>query len=236
MRLFIPNLKGGLGNQLFQITQCMRLAKRHGGAFAIDPSRPFNAGQGDHPKEYLRTFYRTLRLTSSRGLPIWNEGDPEVFADECSYVVDGYFQKLIEEDLRDKVLDTFRWYDVVSRRKVIGVHVRGGDYRKLREVYPEITADQYGDSLSKVMDVLGGNRFQCEVHTDDQEYADQLFPGKSMIGDFLKLGECEAMVLSNSTWAWWAAYLGEVPLIVYPQKWINQEHQFNLLSGLVSVR
>lgn len=237
MRLFIPNLKGGLGNQLFQIVQAMRMANLYGGAFAIDPSRPFHAGQGAHPKEHLRTFYRTIRIASSRGLPVWKEGDLRIFDEGQSYVIDGYFQTAIEESLREQVLDTFRWYDVVPRREVIGVHVRGGDYRHLREIYPEVTACQYGESIRKALDVLGCDKYQLEVHTDDPEYADSLFPGKSVVGDFRKLGECAAVVLSNSTWAWWAAYLGEVPITVYPPKWIhNQDHYFNILSGVVMAR
>ena len=59
------NLKGGLGNQLFQILAGVNYAKKHNKDFFIDYSNQFHASQGNHPNEYKSNLFEAIFLYCS---------------------------------------------------------------------------------------------------------------------------------------------------------------------------
>ena len=60
--MIIPQLKGGLGNQLFQISTAAAHAKRMDTEMSINYSRPFSCIQGKHPTTYQHTDdWQTVR-------------------------------------------------------------------------------------------------------------------------------------------------------------------------------
>ena len=60
------NLKGGIGNQLFQIATTYALAKQQDVSFAIIDQQFDGAGTGSHPsKYYTNLFQRVPRITNS---------------------------------------------------------------------------------------------------------------------------------------------------------------------------
>ena len=48
--------------------------------------------------------------------------------------------------------------------------------------------------------------------------------GNSGIGHFYLMKECKYFIISNSTFAWWAAWLGEhsKKMVIYPLKWYKE--------------
>jgi hypothetical protein len=96
------NLKGGIGNQLFQIATSYALAKQQDVSFAIIDQQFEGAGTGSHPsKYYANLFQRVPRITISKNntpirvykepkwtyTPITESVQPNIILQ-----LDGYFQ------------------------------------------------------------------------------------------------------------------------------------------------
>ena len=63
--LFLCDLQGGIGNQLFQIATIHGLAKEMGGDYSIIDQQFSGGGQCSHPSKYYDTIYRRVpRITS----------------------------------------------------------------------------------------------------------------------------------------------------------------------------
>ena len=101
----------------------------------------------------------------------------------------------------------------------IGIHLRLGDYQNFRNLYGDLTADYFeraldflspknnhrnlwvfSDEPEKATEILG-RRFQDAYFVPDQTSSRPL---ESLI----LLSKLRLKVLSNSTFSWWAAYLG----------------------------
>ncbi len=59
------NLKGGLGNQLFQIACGLSLAKKHNCNFVIDKAHIGDRGQGSHPEKYYQNIFERIIVYDS---------------------------------------------------------------------------------------------------------------------------------------------------------------------------
>ena len=63
--------------------------------------------------------------------------------------------------------------------------------------------------------------------TDDIEYCKSIYPNEEYISndeftDFYILSKCKYMIMSNSSFSWWTAFLNEkYEMIVGPKRWFN---------------
>jgi hypothetical protein len=65
MTFITSNLKGGIGNQLFQIACGISLAKKHNCNFVIDKAHIGNRGQGSHPEKYYDNLFERIMVYDS---------------------------------------------------------------------------------------------------------------------------------------------------------------------------
>jgi Glycosyl transferase family 11 len=96
------NLKGGIGNQLFQIATTYSLAKRFDVSWCILDGQFDGAGQGNHPLRYYTTIYQkvpryhihTPTTIHERQWTFYDVGpDVKAFLDTGhTIMLDGYFQ------------------------------------------------------------------------------------------------------------------------------------------------
>lgn len=127
----------------------------------------------------------------------------------------------------------------MQTRESIGVHVRCTD-RKTPEnlkLYGEIPATYFEKAIAYIQ-----QKKKQEVHlyvfSDDEEMAKKYIPqhlpvtfvsnhiSKDPIEDFYLMTQCKNLVMTNSTFSWWAAYLTKSmePLIIVPARWYNEAH------------
>ncbi|MBC7700862.1 alpha-1,2-fucosyltransferase [Aquabacterium sp.] len=148
------------------------------------------------------------------------------FGSRCNVaILDGYFQKgWTDARMADAIarLCPLKPLAHASSRVEIDecvVHIRGGDFLKLPAY--QVATDLYYRSAIQKAKKTGYNRFA--VITDDQEYAkrfleklsEELSEGMVRIvdssadalSDFDALRAASARIISNSTFAWWAAAL-----------------------------
>lgn len=117
-------------------------------------------------------------------------------------------------------------------RPVVGLHIRMGDYRPLRPGEDFSTAGghvrtplSYYGAAVRALREIHGSELPVSVFTDG--YPDELrevldLPGVSLvdtgsdIADLLLLSRSDVMVGSNSSFAFWAAFLSERTVLMHP--------------------
>ena len=107
----------------------------------------------------------------------------------------------------------------VQRSNFVGIHVRRGDYVG-NPFYVDLFADGY---YERAMAEFPNREFR--VFSDDPEWCkgQEIFrdcvivPGSEQ-EDFLQLAGCDGVIMANSSFSWWAAWLSRGK-VVAPAKW-----------------
>jgi len=280
----IVELRGRLGNQLFQYAVGLAAAVEHGcdlrfslGAndFAVQGmeklaeligprfqeatvweqlrvgSIPYRAtGRGRVNTRLHVEAGRAMRLLSKAGLRprqvhvrSTSEFDPSVLSAEPPVLLRGWFQnEKYFEAHADRVIDGLllppseTLLPAGVQRPLVAVMLRRTDYRTFGE---SLSADYYKAALARVAaEVEIGT---VVVHSDDPAFAgemvEQLEPFGAVI-DGTKIAPgavaalavtsaCDHFVISASTFAWWAAWIGEQragrgnAVVVAPDRWFR---------------
>ena len=94
----------------------------------------------------------------------------------------------------------------------IAVHIRRGDYIDLGCALP----DSY---YSRAIDLLTSKVGPLPVCVFSDDPA--IGTGNSPEGDLIAMAACRHHVISNSTFSWWGAFLGERPrqVVIAPSRW-----------------
>lgn len=115
------------------------------------------------------------------------------------------------------------------RSNVIGFHVRRGDYLAHKQSYNLDYAAYLTKALAHVSAATGRQDMLISVYSDDPDWCAEnlsapnleINRGSGMLDDLLGLMCCEHKIISNSTFAWWAAFLGDSGkgLTLAPKHW-----------------
>ena len=153
--------------------------------------------------------------------------------------IDGWFQSIrYFNSAREAVL---QMYDLSSFTNTIAkqvpffekplavVHVRRGDYVNhglfkvnLDNYYYECLED-LGDAYNKIL--ISDDLIWCKDQPVFRDYIDLFFSSetRSPLYDMSVFGVAEAAIISNSTFAWWGAYLSKKCKTVFaPKQWLSQ--------------
>lgn len=115
------------------------------------------------------------------------------------------------------------------RPGVVGFHVRRGDYLTHKQSENIDYAAYLSAALAKLDEAAGPADRLVSVYSDDPDWCEanlsapriEISRASGMLDDFLGLMSCEHKIISNSTFAWWAAFLGETggSLTLAPDRW-----------------
>ena len=120
-------------------------------------------------------------------------------------------------------------YGFLLNQKNVGLHVRRGDYVLNQDQYRLVGVEFAKKAL---------NYFEkdttCIVFSDDiawckknLNFRDNIFfvEGKTEIFDFYFMTLLDDIIISNSTFSWWAAYLNKNKnkKVIAPKKWFEQK-------------
>jgi len=168
-----------------------------------------------------------------------------VLLPKTKYVfLDGYFQHpdvLFLDDQRTFIsnqlleLHQLKINLIKEGRPSIGIHIRRGDYvtsKSAKNVFRTIPIEYYKNALREF-----GENCQILVFSDDPRISAQFalevggidVPQMNLTlqEEFCLLMSCDNYVIANSTFSWWAAYLGynEEKKIIAPLKWYHEEER-----------
>lgn len=156
-----------------------------------------------------------------------------MFSIEDNAGLNGYFQsekyfKHIEDDIRSEfkfsksVRDSCTQQIEETKKEtnsecLIGVHVRLGDYQKLEHIYvPLMKTDYYTKAISFLDANIEGNKTYI-ICSDNIEMCQQIFKGPNFVfatggspeQDMCLLSLCDHVVMANSSFSWWGAWLND---------------------------
>ena len=214
-------LQGRMGNQMFQYATVRTIAEKKGYDFAVIASKDFSwrysklfdIDLGVKPVEMRQTFYDNHDVGYNPAIE-----DVDDFT-----LLYGYFQS-------DKFFDhdkTRHWFTPHVRLPVIDdnvccIHFRGGDYNEFPWKNFQLPISYYTEAMVKMLSIRDDMKFI--VVTDDLPVAKQHFPNIDVIShnhdkDFVMLMASRYVIISNSSYSWWAAWLNPNNTVIGPQGW-----------------
>ena len=245
-------LIGGLGNQLFQIATAYAYAKIH--EFELYLPSTWNYPEDRPPvwKGYLDSDkWKLIEGDTYNWFTLHERGfkyNPIPYPPYNLVKLSGYFQSSqYFNDYKEELRILFQPQPELKRKVSgllvdigirapgwVGAHVRRGDYLKAADYHLVCTKEYYKGARSELGRRLG-KRVVCWI-TDDTswvyanlyEEGDKVICNKDPLIDFTILQNFQHMILSNSSFSWWSAFLSYANfaesserLICSPNRWFG---------------
>lgn len=244
-KMLACEVRGGLGNQLFQVFATVSAALDAGVPYAFVGSD--TAAMGGRPT-YWRTFFSALPTVPQSSILAYRvhyDEIPEIDKNE-RVLLRGYFQDLCLFDARRDEIAALLNFPVYLKPPaptegegpLCAVHVRAGDYRLYPRVYPILTAAYYKQAVARLADESGVRRFRfrlfCEYPWQCAADAELVASVRDALEEWGSVEErrgghevlqldamrqCDFHVIANSTFSWWGAYLSATQHVAYPAQW-----------------
>lgn len=237
------NLKGGLGNQLFQIAAGYALAARTGRKFAC--ARSHLSSQHGGSSQYFKNVLRNVPFVEKLNDTFVGYSEKAFHYTpleniEGNVFLDGYFQsekyfKDFEKDVvemlsvDDDTLDYLKdhYNAIFTTENTCALHVRRGDYLNLQHYHPEQSVSYF----KKAIDIVGED-YLYFVCSDDIPWCMQnlsfiknkiFIIGLPSHMTFYAASLCKHNIMANSTFAWWAAYINKNlnKKVIAPKLWFG---------------
>ena len=216
-------LRGRLGNQLFQYSICRVMAERLGCEYSIPPEwlgkEIFKCDLGGNPYTKSSTvFDEGVNAFNSDIFNIGNDTHLFGFWQSEKYFM-GYENK-IRSWLKLDVPST-----PYIQKEYCTIHFRAQD-GYLRENF--VLPVSYFERCKEYVRDKVGPHIRFVVVTDNPQLSKKYFPNDIIINNDMKtdlaiLTHSTYKIISNSSFSWWAAWLGlpNSQLVVAPKRWMN---------------
>lgn len=153
-----------------------------------------------------------------------------------------YLQKPEVRNLIDSLFlsSTSEWFgnclSDMQELPTIAVHVRRGDYMNLQDSFGILSSDYYNSAIKLILENSSTKYARVLVFSDDFILAKKLFSNVevSLPVQFAEspedlpeetlflMSQSDALIISNSSYSWWAAQLGnKSKFVVRPSKWLR---------------
>jgi Glycosyl transferase family 11 len=230
----IVSLTGGLGNQLFMYA--------FGKSLSLRRNEPVQFHWQKATRDYVLDAYSMkIDLVKSRGTEhIYDEPAyqfvPEALNQPPGTYFRGYWQteryfKEYEDTIREEITLKEKPSEKVEETaknlcagNSVFIHVRRGDYLNpgTKEYHGVPLEDYYKRAIEHVKSRVENPEFF--VFSDDTDWCAQNMPGTVVSGfnqceDLHLMSYCKHGILANSTFGWWAAWLGNAGVVVAPKNW-----------------
>ena len=270
LKMITCHLLGGLGNQLFQIFttiayafQCNQTfgflntyyvescSKRH----SYWNSFLFNIKQNTYPS--LSSEYEIISENHFhyKELPVnKNENSKKLVGYFQSYkYFDAYFETICGmislPFLKSQVMTEYSY--PIPYDKLISLHFRLGDYKKLPDYHPVLPVEYYIHSLKSIVknssDVYNVLYFCEKDDNDDVDLKINKLKEEFPTIEFVKVDDsivdwkqmlmmscCKDNIIANSSFSWWAGYFNtnNDKTVCYPGVWFGENLKSHILCDL----
>ena len=246
-------IKGGLGNQLFQIAAAYAYARKEGGTLQILHKEQ----NGDRPV-YWDTILQRLKPYLVPSIPphmiYWNESLPTMYQSIPSLtsqgvLLDGYRQTSnyfyndeIQKEIRELFAPSSTLMTEVSARysfllenkdRVVVVHARRTDYLRnqtMIDIHGPLSSSYYKEAIRRMKEKVQNpiwlltsddNRYWMEIEKELDIHAPVILMNESDIHTFALLQQFQHVIMSNSTFIWWCAWMADAKHVITPSKWFG---------------
>jgi glycosyltransferase involved in cell wall biosynthesis len=213
-----PTLAGGLGNQMFEVAAAASLAKDNNALLVINPDEHILPNQGRNVKNYLSNIFSKIVADPQpqvKTMYAWEHASYEPIPYSPNVKLRGHYQsyKYFHHN-RIYITDLFKplvnWLTKPDD-DVAAIQVRRGDYWKFPDHHPQLPASYFVNAvkLAEVSKVV--------IYSDDHKWCQEnlKFDGveieykkcESDWQELLEMSTYKKLIISNSSFGWWAAYL-----------------------------
>lgn len=239
----------GLGNQLWNYALARIIADKSACDFTILGRERFKGREcmdidfgADAPSSFDHYYKEKTEYLAGTDIDI-SRTDPALLTLGPSTKFDGNCQSTKYLDgYRDKLRSWLRvkpdYEQYVTDENVCVIHFRAGDFKGIKDVF--LPAEYYTRAMEHVRTINPQVRFCCV--TDEPAVARQVLPEVEVIGsalvdqndtakaahhrggpigiDFSYLLHARYLIIPNSSFSWWAAYLNDrAKVIIAPKYW-----------------
>lgn len=220
---------GRMGNIMFQVAACIGYARKYGVDYAV-PSDRYETTNFLNYFPKLRPKVNDLNFTRyeehPHGRDNWFDYHPIPFSPYGISLMGFWQSEKYFENAKQEVIEIFELPDYQDVRPYCSVHVRRTDYVTYNTNFPPVTLDYIHKAMNEQAS-RGNERFL--VFSDDIEwckknivgdYEIKFSEGKGEFEDMAFMASCGNHIIANSSFSWWAAYLGKNPdrVIVSPSQ------------------
>ena len=233
------NFNGRLGNNLFQIAALISLSEKlninfilpefthagHRGDIPVDLSifeYDFKRGNCDVEIEHHEKVFKYNEITPQDKLKLGGFFQSwKYFEDVKHLLLDKYFIPSKE------IIESLNKYTISNNS--LGISVRRGDYLMLQDNHCVLDTAYYQEVLNTYFQ---NNIDQIYIFSDDLDWCKTVF-GKDVIyiqdnigTQLFLMSKMKHFIMSNSTFAWWGAYLNQNDgTIVTPTPWFGPNNK-----------
>jgi hypothetical protein len=246
------NLKGGIGNMLFQIATAKSMSidknvdcsfpnlEEHLGYLNLDLN---HNPKLNHAMEYKKILSNCITEKYKGYLKSikYPFNFKKIETPDDHFFIDGFFQsekyfshnrnKIIDflkcpSDINKHILDK---YSDLLNLKSTSIHVRRGDYLNLSDYHIVQDINYYIDSIN----MLSNDTELFIVFSDDIDWCRENLNFQNLIfieneKDYIELylmSKCKNNIISNSSFSWWGAWLNENvnKKVIAPKKWFGSK-------------
>lgn len=191
-------------------------------------------------KQHKNYFFYDPKVFNYKKHPIWLRFLNVKF--NGHYLSYKYFDQIRNELLdkyfypNDYIVEQLRSFN--PKNDSIGLSVRRGDFLKLQQLHTVLSLDYYNNALTFI---LSQTRIsEIYVFSDDLEWCRDninnttfhqlknvniIFVDGDIGIQLFKMTKLRNLILSNSSFAWWGAYLNQkVNCVVYPLDWFGPKN------------
>lgn len=262
--MITTELMGGLGNQLFQVYNLISYCLDSNNTFVLE-KHPILYGPIRNYNVYWDNIFKNISSNCKKSLfkfPIYREpsfsyNKIPLISPSQNVKFHGYFQsyKYFDNNLK-KINDLLKIdelkNEIILKNKfdyenTISIHFRIGDYAKLQDFHPLMTAEYYIKSIDYIIKNTQKNNWKilifCEKDDIDivnsklsviKEKYNQI---EFIICDhnlqdweqMLQMSICKHNIIANSSFSWWSAYLNnnKDKIVCIPKKWFGNKANHN---------
>ncbi len=234
---------GRLGNQMFQYAALATAAFTRGYDWSLQKNESV-----DLWKVFNMDDVEVLKQEDVNKLKfVYQEPDfqfhPSLFLVDDFTDLRGYFQSPIyfgncfeiiksaftfKEDINFTAM--FEMQKYFDGRPMCSLHVRRGDYLEKSNYHPPCSLDYYNKSKDEIIRAAKGNVKFLLFGDDHQWIRDNLVDENSVLVegnspevDMCMMSKCAAHIISNSSFSWWGAVLGNFQSVIAPRVWFGPE-------------
>jgi len=244
--IFFSRLKyfGKLGNQMFQYASCLGIARKFGTQFVsnVQDSDLQNGFVLGSSVDIMQTDEKPVALYTERGLDRdasleYLKYDQNIFSIEdksMNIEMLGYFQtEKYFKEIKHEIIENFTFKQHIQEKakqlfkdkgvdpkNSVSLHIRRGDYLKLQHVHPVMDLSYYQKCLEMNQDK------SIVVFSDDIEWCKSNIDGsitffeEDKFTDMCAMSMCSSHIIANSSYSWWAAWLGSGEVFA-PRNWFG---------------
>ncbi|MDD6070712.1 MAG: alpha-1,2-fucosyltransferase [Clostridiales bacterium] len=204
----------------FRVTNTKRLVSR-----AWDYVLGFGPRNGRRFKDQYRQYLIRKKYRLIKEKQIMHYDSTMEKQSESSFYIGFWQTPLYFEEYYEELKKQFTRKTSISSRAMkfqeqilegvsVALHIRRTDYVR-QEGNVALGLDFYREALQQMQENLGA--FQLYIFTDDKTFVKENFrlreyvlvDGISDLDEFELMRQCNHHIIANSTFSWWAAYLGE---------------------------